>query len=501
MAERLVAIYARQSVDKKESVSIETQIEDCKTKAKGAPVKIYKDKGYSGKNTERPDFQKLVADIEAGLIKKLIVYKLDRISRNITDFYNFYEVLKLHNCAFQSYTEDFDTTNSMGRAMMGVLAVFAQMERENIQTRIKDNYDYRITTKGWLSGKAPFGFKNSKENGIKVLEPIPEEIEVVQWMFKTYAERPNISLGQIQAELISKGVKGHQSTKGMGRTTINRILSNPVYAVADAMLYEYYSIKKPIFINDKSEWDGTSCACMVGKNNKSMRADNLEGVKIYLTTCKGVVDSRTFIMVQDRLSQNSALASDNKPTNNLKELSGLLKCAECGMAVKMQAYPTLTCNGRNQNRICSVSFKGVKLEQLQDAVSKEVCEYLKTIHEKQLIKQKRRRKTRKEIKELEEQLENLIETASYSKNVASVLGEKIDFISKQIDKKQLDLKLDVDNRDLIEIRTDTLSIFDKEGNLLIDYNELNTEKRQVILRVLVEKILVSSDGKIKIVWK
>lgn len=499
--ERITAIYARQSVDKKESVSIEAQIEDCKKYAKDGHARIYKDKGYSGKNTERPDFQKLVADIESGMIEKLVVYKLDRVSRNITDFYNFYEILKAHDCAFVSYTESFDTSNSMGRAMMGILAVFAQMERENIQTRIKDNYDYRITTKGWLSGKAPFGYKNSKQNGIKVLEPVVEELEVVRWMFKTYAERPNISLGQMQLELNSKGIKGHQSSVGMSRTTINRILSNPVYAVADQMLYEYYSIRKPIFINDKSEWNGTACACMVGKNNTSMRADSLEGVKLYLTTCTGVVDSRTFIMVQDRLSQNSAVASDNRPTNNLKELSGLLKCGKCGMAVKMQAYPTLTCTGRNQKRICDVSFKGLKLEQLQELVSVEVCEYLKTIHEKQRVKQNRRKKTRKQIKDLEGQLEALIETASFSKNVASVLGEKIDTISKQIDKLQLELKMDVDARDLIEIRTDTISIFDNEGNLLIDYEKLDTEKRQVVLRALVQKILIFDDGSIKIIWK
>ena len=144
IVERYETIYARQSVDKKDSVSIETQIDDCKTRCKTANIRIYKDKGYSGKNTERPEFKKLVRDIEAGLISKVVVYKLDRISRNITDFYKVYELMKQHNCVFISKTEEFDTSNPMGRAMMGILAVFAQMERENIQTRIKDNYGYRV---------------------------------------------------------------------------------------------------------------------------------------------------------------------------------------------------------------------------------------------------------------------------------------------------------------------------------------------------------------------
>ena len=82
---RIDAIYARQSVDKKDSISIESQIEFCKYELKGGNCKEYTDKGYSGKNTDRPKFQELVRDIKRGLIAKVVVYKLDRISRSILD--------------------------------------------------------------------------------------------------------------------------------------------------------------------------------------------------------------------------------------------------------------------------------------------------------------------------------------------------------------------------------------------------------------------------------
>lgn len=85
-----------------------------------------------------------------------------------------------HDCMFVSRNEDFDTSSTMGRAMMGILAVFAQMERENIQTRIKDNYDYRVRDGRWASGKAPFGFKNGKIDGKTTLIPVQEEIEMVK---------------------------------------------------------------------------------------------------------------------------------------------------------------------------------------------------------------------------------------------------------------------------------------------------------------------------------
>ena len=85
-------IYARQSVDRKDSISIESQIDFCKYELKGGSCKIFKDKGYSGKNTDRPEFQRLLDEIRKGKVRRVIVYKLDRISRNVQEFSAMYEV-------------------------------------------------------------------------------------------------------------------------------------------------------------------------------------------------------------------------------------------------------------------------------------------------------------------------------------------------------------------------------------------------------------------------
>jgi len=111
------AIYARQSVDKKDSISIESQIEFCRHELKGGAAKEYQDKGFSGKDTDRPQFQQLVSDIEAGLIARVVVYKLDRISRSILDFANMMALFQKHGVEFVSSTEKFDTSTPMGRAM------------------------------------------------------------------------------------------------------------------------------------------------------------------------------------------------------------------------------------------------------------------------------------------------------------------------------------------------------------------------------------------------
>ena len=161
MNNRIDAIYARQSVDKKDSISIESQIEFCKYELKGGNCKEYKDKGYSGKNTERPQFQQLMQDIESGLVRKVVVYKLDRISRSILDFAKMMDFFQKYEVEFVSSTEKFDTSTPMGRAMLNICIVFAQLERETIQKRVQDAWYSRCQRGFKMGGKTPTDFGQS----------------------------------------------------------------------------------------------------------------------------------------------------------------------------------------------------------------------------------------------------------------------------------------------------------------------------------------------------
>lgn len=109
----MIAIYARQSIEKKDSVSIEAQIEKCKTYCDGQKYKIYKDSGYSGKNINRPQFSSLLEDIKKGIVNKVIAYRLDRISRSIADFSQLLIMFDEYNVDFISATENFDTNSPM----------------------------------------------------------------------------------------------------------------------------------------------------------------------------------------------------------------------------------------------------------------------------------------------------------------------------------------------------------------------------------------------------
>ena len=497
---RYAAIYARQSVDRKDSVSIEAQIEDCRACCGENDIIItYSDKGFSGKNTERPQLKKLVHDIENGTISKVVTYKVDRISRNITDFYNLYELMKKHDCELVSFNDKFDTTTPMGRGMMGMLAVFAEMERENISLRIRDNYNYRIKDRRWASGSAPFGFENGTVDGKKTLIPVHDEIEAVKYIFHLYASEKNISIGKLQKKLLEAGITSKCSDKGFSKASITRILKNPVYTAADELLYMYYEKLHIQIVNSRDEWNGSSSAAIVGKNGRTINRQDKSGIKVYLTNVKPSVDIKTFLMVQDRLAENAAISRDNQPGSKLFELSGLLKCADCGMAVKIHAQPTLSCTGRVE-KVCSTSFRGVRLETVRSNVAVQVQERINNFNKVAEEKNQQKKKIEKEIQCLQDQLMKLIEISKVSTKTADILANEMDGLQSKINDLQLRKKLNINSHDVARLRLKLQSFTDSEGRPL-DYGSLSTEDRQTVLRALVSKIYLHKDGSTDIMWK
>lgn len=186
---RYEAAYARQSVEKKNSLSIKGQLDLCTRTSGNSSLLMYSDQGYSGKNTDRPDFQRLLKDIKADKISKLYVYRLDRFSRSIADFGQLWNVLQAHSVEFVSVTENFDTSTPMGRAMLHIIMVFAQLERETTAERVKDNYDSRAALGSWPGGPAPYGYCNGRTStGSPTLVPNMEQLETVRRIFEKYAE-------------------------------------------------------------------------------------------------------------------------------------------------------------------------------------------------------------------------------------------------------------------------------------------------------------------------
>ena len=204
------AIYARQSVDKADSLSIQGQIDLCRREV-SSEYQVYEDKGYSGKNTDRPAFQRLMDDVEQGLIRKIVVYRLDRFSRSIADFGRLWEILKRHKVEFISINETFDTSTPMGRAMLNIIMVFAQLERETTAERVRDNYFQRAKLGSWPGGPAPYGFSIQKlpaADGRQVPALCPNEhAAVVERIFSAYAQ-PEATLGSVARALNADEIPG-----------------------------------------------------------------------------------------------------------------------------------------------------------------------------------------------------------------------------------------------------------------------------------------------------
>ncbi|MCI1959647.1 MAG: recombinase family protein, partial [Clostridia bacterium] len=222
------AIYLRQSVDKKDSISIETQLEKCLKESSGKYM-VFSDKGFSGKDTNRPQFQKMMKLIKEGKINRIIVYRLDRFSRSIADFSALWQVLSANGVEFISVNERFDTSTPIGRAMLYIIMSFAQLERETIAERIRDNYFSRLEKGIWPGGPAPYGFdiikKNIQGKNFSVLSE-NENAANVKEIFDLYSSE-KVSLGEIGKYMRQKG----DNNLTWNNLSVSRIIKCAEYAV------------------------------------------------------------------------------------------------------------------------------------------------------------------------------------------------------------------------------------------------------------------------------
>ncbi len=172
----------------------------------------YADRGYSGGSTDRPALQRLLADVKAGKIDVIVVYKVDRLTRSLADFAKLVELFDAHGVSFVSVTQQFNTTTSMGRLTLNVLLSFAQFEREVTSERIRDKIAASKRKGLWVGGIAPLGYV-SKDRKIVVVE---EEAERVRNIFRRYLELG--SLNRLMTDLREQGIVTKVRSLKSGRT-------------------------------------------------------------------------------------------------------------------------------------------------------------------------------------------------------------------------------------------------------------------------------------------
>lgn len=187
----VLALYRRVSTDRQadEGYSLDVQKEKLlafsKTMENVVEIREYTDDGYSGGSLERPGMQQLIKDVEDGVVTHVVVVKLDRLSRSQKDTLHLIEDIFIpNNVAFISIMESFNTDTAFGRAMVGILSVFAQLERENIFERTRGGMQKRVESGYWPGGgRTPYGYDYDPQQGILVPN---EDAEKVKYIYDRY---------------------------------------------------------------------------------------------------------------------------------------------------------------------------------------------------------------------------------------------------------------------------------------------------------------------------
>src|SRR5277367_745242 len=215
----------------------------------------YDDGGFSGGSVERPALQNLIADIRAGRIDIVVVYKVDRLTRSLADFARLVELFDAEGVSFVSVTQQFNTTSSMGRLTLNVLLSFAQFEREVTGERIRDKIAASKKRGIWMGGNVPLGYDASE----RTLVINPAEAETVSRIFALYRELGCVRRVKQEADRLGLRTKCSTTAKGterggkpFSRGHLYTLLSNPIYTGQIAHKGELHPGQQPAVIDDET---------------------------------------------------------------------------------------------------------------------------------------------------------------------------------------------------------------------------------------------------------
>lgn len=529
------AIYARKSKLTEKGDSIENQIKLCKDYLSHMSIEeifIYKDEGFSGKNTDRPGFTQMIEDAKKQKFNILVCYKLDRISRNVADFSALTKDLETLGISFISVNEQFDTSSAMGRAMMYIASVFSQLERETISSRVRDNM-YALAEAGkWLGGTPPTGYKTErlklkdttgKDRSFCILVPIPEELELVKLIYEKYLEVKSMS--KVEKYLICNDIKT-KNNKNWSLASINSVLTAPVYVKADSKVIQYL---KSIGIKVNGKPNGNHGILTYKKRKGKSGSNRVKDTCQWIASVsfhEGIIPADRWIKVQEIITLNKdkapALGSSGEAL-----LSGIIKCSNCGSPMRVAYGKQYATSGRKKYYyMCTLKCKSRKIKCANSNINGTdldalILEELKklTLDKITLIEELKKYKHELEtatenlvVKKLnisisknEEMVDNLLNNLSLTKDIetATILLNKISHLKTE--NKALRNKINkLESQSIPE--ENPLNNLEEIENTFMDLSILSSsasvsEKRK-LLSSIIHKVYANGDtGKILIKFK
>lgn len=338
-----VVIYIRVSTDEqaKHGYSIAAQIEKLKAFCLSQGweiVEIYIDDGYSAKDTNRPQFKEMMKRIKGGGVDVLLVYRLDRLTRSVSDLYEILKELDQYNCKFKSATEVYDTTSAIGRLFITLVAALAQWERENTAERVRMGLEKKTKLGEWKGGSPPYGYKIVDEK----LVVDEHESKIVKEVFKLAKQ---FGFYTIAKQFTTKGIPTRKGGD-WHVDSIRGIANNPLYA-------GYLTFNENVKDHKKPPREQT----------------------LYEGNHERIIERDEFWELQDILDKRRTFGGKRETSNYY--FSSLLKCARCGHSMSghkgNNGRKTYRCSGKKAGKKCTSHII------LEDSVVKSVFAYLEKV--------------------------------------------------------------------------------------------------------------------------
>ncbi len=449
--DKITALYVRVSTDAQaeEGYSIDAQKEMLLGYCKSKQIENYEffiDGGFSGSNIERPEMSRLIEKIKSKEIKSVVVYKLDRLSRSQKDtLFLIEDVLNPNQTEFVSLNENLDTSTSIGRAMLGIMSAFAQLERETIKERTRIGMKKRVEAGFWMGGgKVPFGFDYDKTSG-KLIKN--QDSNVVKKIYEMY-------------------IDGHSANY-----------------IASALGFKYDQQIIQII------------------KRKSNYGSIMYNGKEYENCHEGIIDKSLYLQAMTEMKRRS---KQKVPTSKYL-LTGLLECGECKAKLRYQKwgkYSTkIVCYSREKSKKYLIKDENCSLpifdsEIIENYVLQEIFK-IKT----NSIKPNSEDKINviKELKERKRQFENELKRlySLFSKSDDDILIEAIEEAKERLQNIK---KLIQSEEEKGVVSKEKKLIFDKLDNIKSIWKYISIHEQQQFIRSIIEKIVVSKTS-IEIVYR
>lgn len=477
-----IGIYVRVSTQEQvnEGHSLVEQEERLKAycTAKGWTVeKVYRDGGFSGGDTNRPALTRMLKDVENKKIEGVIVYKLDRLSRSQKDTLNIIEdTFNKNNVSFISISENFDTSTPFGKAMVGILSVFAQLEREQIKERMTMGLDAKVK-KGFYKGgaNAPVGYTYNKEGGLEVDKYEAIQVrEAYDLLIKGYSVNGIANLFSTKYSMRNGSWKW--------ASTVKHVLRNPVY-------YGYF------------KWKG----------------------EIYKGHHEPIIDKATFDKAQLRLEEIKKNARKKTAFKSYHLLSGSIWCKGCGARYCVtsyisknkkkpnQKYSYYNCYSRKKTNKAMIvdpncQNKNWRVEEIDKMVMGEILklqfdeEYLKSIinrEDKEETVDDKIEVLEKRIEEINKQLERLMDL--YTLGTMDI--ETINNRAKKLNEEKTNIEFELE---ILYPHGDDKKIMSEETKALLNNAQEilegdDIEVKRMLVHALIEKVVIGDEG-VDIYW-